>query len=110
MDHPHGRHGHDEVPSEGHGSDASEEGICLGDHGPGWSLAPCCFAFFSFLQNNKPNKQLLKVRLFAEVCGWIVELLEQGSNRFLSLKSLKTIISSLKLLAGIICSFFFCKL
>ena len=61
---------------------------------------------FSFLQNNKPNKQLLKVRLFAVVCGWIVELLEQGSNRFLSLKSLKTIISSLKLLAGI-CSFFF---
>ena len=84
------RHGrHDEVPSEGHGSDASEEGICLGDHGPGWSLGPCCFAFFSFLQNKKPSKKLLKVRLFAEVCGWIVELLEQGSNRFLSLKSFK---------------------
>ena len=72
VDHPHGRHGHDEVPSEGHGSDASEEGICLGDHGPGWSLGPCCFAFFSFLQKKKPNKKLLKVCRGLWLDCWIV--------------------------------------
>ena len=68
------------------------------------------FFFLTFLflhewQNKKASKQLLKVRLFAEVC-WIVALLEQGWNHFLGLKSLKTIISFFSLFAGIICSFF----